>query len=145
MTNEQAARIDQVLSHRVSVEDSLAEISRDLADLHARLARVLGTEVGFWSPSLPVAVDRDVYDRMTGSEYRNDKQGYMVKHPQPGLAIYCHNLADHDLRAENAPGESASTTNYAGCTYHNFYRIGSGDPRATRSVGVRPDGSAFVQ
>ena len=125
MTSQQTSRIDAVLGRRVSVEDQLAEISRDLADLHGRLARVLGTDVGFWTPTLPIEVSRATFEALDCpivNQWDAHGQHRNTKRPQPGITVYCDGwFADHDLTAENAPGESANSTDYR----HYFWRIDS--------------------
>lgn len=132
-----------------STDDELAEIARDLGQLHDRLARVLNTNVGFWTPSLPLQVDRATFDRLVGnvSFYRSRGESFDVRHPYTGINVYCYDVAatpahepiDHDILAENAPDEWATTITMLGKQlYHDFYKPNIG---LTRTIYHWFDGS----
>lgn len=131
-----------------STDDKLAEIARDLAALHDRLARALNTDVGFWTPSLPIEVDRATFDRLAGDlRFHRTNTPFDVRSPYTGLQVYCYDVSptpapepiDHDILAENEPGEWATTITMLGKQlYHDFYKPNIG---LTRTIYHWFDGS----
>lgn len=135
MTPEQATRLGAILSGQTeSTADKLAEISRDLADLSDRLARVMGVPAGrqgHYQPAsyvgmgaLVVTVERAAFDLIDGPVFENHDaiypNGFYWRYPATGIVAYCFQppAPDHDLTAENAPDEWAASTDYN----HFFWR-----------------------
>jgi hypothetical protein len=138
MNNTTNTRIEDVLFRvpcQQSALDKLVQIENDLIALHDRLAFVVDSQVGHWSASLPLSVDRATFDAMPGAtnshapgSYPNARP-YDVKHPTPAglIALYCYEPAavapDHDLTAENAPDEWARSEPIYGTPVHVFHRL----------------------
>lgn len=92
------AKIDSLLAHRTeTVGDTLAQISRDLADLADHAGRVLGSS-HFGTVAITVHVARDVFDGLPGYVVhvrdRTDKgEAFDSKIVAPGVYVYCFDVA----------------------------------------------------
>lgn len=131
MDTQQTSRLDQILSHRVSVEDQITEIAAEMDRLQDRLSRLPGALSANIIATVKVAGPENVEQsgvkyplRYTGSDSRIHTSGWVA-----GVNVRCEQR-DHDLTAENAPGECAATTFADGAgrpaVRHYFWKMSEG-------------------
>lgn len=141
MNADQTSRIDALLGHiarRQPIRETLIDAHYELAAQVERLENLTGQHVllsvnlsgntaiqAACGDTYPTTFWSSYRGRFVRSVYLSADDGQMLRAPY--LSVEMDVEPDHDLAAENAPGESANSHRYddTGSTFHHFYVMGT--------------------